>query len=763
MTGVPADPNWVRDKTGYDMTKFIWSGRPPVEGGPRSLTSFVTPDPLTGNVNDWNPTTNQTEMTAFSVVRASSTVPCDITGIVPGVGGEIKSILNVGTEIITLKDQDSGSQVQNRFALGDDMQLTPGGMIEIWYDPIDLDWKLYGGSATALVGVTLSGIEFVADGAGVPLTTGLKAFVEIPFNCTVTSNRMFADEVGSLVIDVWRCTYAQFDAGATHPVFADRITDSTPPTIAVASKSEDTTLAGWSTTLNKGDVIGFNITSCVAIKRATLSLDVTRGSATNATNTANFFATRSDAASTSIPATTEWIRTQGFAVLGDNGDALYERFATNPGTDGAFQSADGAYWELKEPYHAEAFGVVAGTTNNQVAAINEAISRVNALGGGTLILPTGNIRVGTTRILLLENVRLRGAVEGGTVLQLGADFVGELIIYCFFQDNCSVTDLGIDGNGFNFGGAIFFQGCDNIAVERCTLTKVYEFGVTLQGVTRFRVADNSISRTAASTTSNEGIIATDAIQNSYGEVIRNRLIKTGMDISAEFTTIGWNHITDWGYGGGITTEQSAKCHDLVITGNICSGGGPAPDIVGTHIPGIENWAKDSIVSNNICFENGGPGVDQGGSNCTITGNICYDNSQETNNTYDGIVARYDGVTYNSNNTIYVSNQSYNTGGTGQRYGYSEQSALLVGIVLGPNILRTNATGEMLVLSTDTRVDGVANGRPVTYANRPTVPREGMTAVFTDSMTNAWGDIVAGGGVNRVLAYYNNVNWTVIGK
>lgn len=125
--------------------------------------------------------------------------------------------------------------------------------------------------------VTAAGIEFLADGGGNPLTTGLKAFLEVPFAATITSARLFANVAGSIVIDVWKCNYTQFDGGVTHPVFGDSITAGTPPTIVASTKSEDTALVGWTVTLAKGDILGFNISSTSSvITRATLALDMTR-------------------------------------------------------------------------------------------------------------------------------------------------------------------------------------------------------------------------------------------------------------------------------------------------------------------------------------------------------------------------------------------------------------------------------------------------------------------------------------------------------
>jgi hypothetical protein len=50
--------------------------------------------------------------------------------------------------------------------------------------------------------------------------------------------------------------------------------------------------------------------------------------------------------------------------------------------------------------------------------------------------------------------------------------------------------------------------------------------------------------------------------------------------------------------------------------------------------------------------------------------------------------------------------------------------------------------------------------PVTFANRPGTPSEGMLVAFTDSSTATWGATITGGGSNHVLGYYNGTNWTV---
>ena len=42
------------------------------------------------------------------------------------------------------------------------------------------------------------------------------------------------------------------------------------------------------------------------------------------------------------------------------------------------------------------------------------------------------------------------------------------------------------------------------------------------------------------------------------------------------------------------------------------------------------------------------------------------------------------------------------------------------------------------------------------------PQVGQLAAVNDSTTAAWGGVVAGGGANTVLVWFNGTHWTVIG-
>lgn len=195
-----------------------------------------------------------------------------------------------------------------RRASADEMRWVGGGVDRLYIDStgkmfalgdFDVAGGLYvqgtiGGSAldqiAALEGVTGTGllkrtgsdtwtvdpvefaIGFTRDGSGEVLETGIVADVTIPVNCTLLGWTLLADQTGSIVIDVWRDTLANFP-----PTNADSITNSHEPTISSAQKAEDTDISDWSSvSLLAGDTLRFNIDSISAITRVTFQLKARR-------------------------------------------------------------------------------------------------------------------------------------------------------------------------------------------------------------------------------------------------------------------------------------------------------------------------------------------------------------------------------------------------------------------------------------------------------------------------------------------------------
>ena len=114
-------------------------------------------------------------------------------------------------------------------------------------------------------------VNFIIDGGGSAITTGIKGDIVIDFGCTIQSVTMLADQSGSIVVDIWNDTYANFP-----PTDVDSITAAAVPTIAAATKSQDTGLAGWTTAITSGDILRFNVDSAATVTRVTVSLVLLR-------------------------------------------------------------------------------------------------------------------------------------------------------------------------------------------------------------------------------------------------------------------------------------------------------------------------------------------------------------------------------------------------------------------------------------------------------------------------------------------------------
>ena len=117
-----------------------------------------------------------------------------------------------------------------------------------------------------------AGFAVVLDGGGLAITTGVKSVrVRMPYDGSINSYFALADTTGSIVVDMWKDSYANYP-----PTDADSITASAPITISAATKATDSTLTGWTKTFVEGDIYIFNVDSCSTITNVTINFDVTR-------------------------------------------------------------------------------------------------------------------------------------------------------------------------------------------------------------------------------------------------------------------------------------------------------------------------------------------------------------------------------------------------------------------------------------------------------------------------------------------------------
>lgn len=103
------------------------------------------------------------------------------------------------------------------------------------------------------------------DGGGSVITTGVKGDITIPFSGNINAWYLTADQVGSIVIDIWKDTFGNFP-----PTVLDTIAGSEKPTLSGVSFNSDTNLTTWTSSISIGDVIRFNVDSVATVTRVNL-------------------------------------------------------------------------------------------------------------------------------------------------------------------------------------------------------------------------------------------------------------------------------------------------------------------------------------------------------------------------------------------------------------------------------------------------------------------------------------------------------------
>lgn len=122
-------------------------------------------------------------------------------------------------------------------------------------------------------GLTTKSFGIVIDGSGAAITTGIKGDLISPYNMRISSWTIVADTSGSIVIDIWKNSYANFP-----PLVGDTIITggtAVKPNLSSTAANISTGVTGWNTTISSGDILRFNVDSASTVKRITLSLTAT--------------------------------------------------------------------------------------------------------------------------------------------------------------------------------------------------------------------------------------------------------------------------------------------------------------------------------------------------------------------------------------------------------------------------------------------------------------------------------------------------------
>jgi hypothetical protein len=196
-----------------------------------------------------------------------------------GPGAVVQASAGAALTVESALDEVRGGTGQTGYTKGDLLVATASGTL-VKLSVGANDQVLTADSAEA------SGIKWATGGGGASTTTEYlnvvfgngssaiaaneQVWLVVPAG-TITEAWALADQSGSIVVDVWKDTYANYP-----PTDADSITGSAPITISSAIKSQDTTLTGWTTTLSAGDILLFNVDSASTVTQVTITLKITK-------------------------------------------------------------------------------------------------------------------------------------------------------------------------------------------------------------------------------------------------------------------------------------------------------------------------------------------------------------------------------------------------------------------------------------------------------------------------------------------------------
>lgn len=477
----------------------------------------------------------------------------------------------------------------------------------------------------------------------------------------------------------------------------------------------------------------------------------------------------------------------GYYAEGDGGGGTYYYSASAATANGGsiIAASGGGYWRLTqvEPWSIRQFGAKGDYTfggsssgTNDTTAIQAAIDAVNALGGGTLLVPKGIY--GVTTLNLKSYVTLLGATRSTSVIfQIGNTnahlLSGNGVSYITLQnltlDGNSSSEGNTPSNTYTTASLWLYANCTDIQLLSCEFRYAYTASIGFVKGARMVIQDCSVHHAttgfgiAIGYYQGSGDLVTDvAISNcqvfecgSHGIVMGK--VGSGA-VSARRVSVTGNNLYHNGLGaaggGGVWTADGVV--EVTITGNTCAenqgdqigiqysknvtitgntcylAGGPEGDATNAGIA-ISHGCQAITASGNVCYRNAGAGIIISGFSdgvgtdnnydITLIGNVCYNNGV-VDNTFAGIYVRKISGSYSGQGLTIVGNSCYDDQGTHtQGYGIYLDSVVASARVSN-NILHSNKTADMYNDSTAANLNVVTSNlgyNPVGSVTAPAVP------------------------------------------
>ncbi len=273
---------------------------------------------------------------------------------------------------------------------------------------------------------------------------------------------------------------------------------------------------------------------------------------------------------------------------------------------------------------------------------------------GIVSIPCGTYEMDSYSVFLATGNALSGQSVSCTNINILSN--GDSDKFHNDGTDISISNINVTNNFTNstLGAILNDVGGNNIIYENIHISSFDYFGITLNATTEFRITNVQIDRAAISQRQNEAINLCCSTEHGFMENIRAN--NSGFDLDGAEIVVNNNLINNWGFGGGITTEQdpiTSKTYN--ISGNTIIGGPSQTDINDTLGAGIEQWGQYTIISNNIIANTFGDGIDSGGQNSMVATNNLLPNVGQTSG--KAIVRRCDNAAVNDTGTIYGPNQT----------------------------------------------------------------------------------------------------------
>jgi hypothetical protein len=353
------------------------------------------------------------------------------------------------------------------------------------------------------------------------------------------------------------------------------------------------------------------------------------------------------------------------------------------------------------------------------AAINSGASRLRF--SSTTYLLTAE------KITLVSNQAWVGEGLGSTIIRWTVPPTTDAITSNNIS-NFTAAGITFDGNGqltsTTSGGYPGLLPIINLEVSvNCDVSKCQFIGwSTCAVLANFDVggnySNNIITRATASSSQNYGILISSGIGEGSvrTKVNDNTCVNCQISVNMAFADILGNDVSGWGFSAGINVQAISTTSDLNIGFNICHDNAVTPDTFGYYGDGIEQWARNSRVFANECYNCSGNGISANGRYSVYTGNTCYNNGNSAHSAA-GILVYYQDATYNGANSSFNGNVCFDNRGTKyQLYGYQEEAVAMAGLRLSGNSFAGNGTAPMSLFNASTVVDGLQSG---TFTPTPT--------------------------------------------